>query len=779
MPECGEGLDRVLVEESRGESGACCDKFECRKKEPHCLGVHCSPMHPLEGDSLLDGECPEDSVRLLPHITRGTCCPAQSRCKCRAAFCRPATCSDAEKIKILSKGNGSPGRCCDEWECEKEEQNSGGKSCTWGSAIYRDGEEWHSTPCEICKCKKGVAQCTSMTCQKPPAECTWIVIPEGECCPVCNGCQIQGDDKLAQKKKNETWHKDDCTTCTCSEEGANVCERAMCSVECENPRKVEGQCCPVCDEPTILTLPSTCPSLEHCPLRCENGLKRDNNGCFQCECLPVVVPHNEECAQLKKDTCEKQCAHGYVKDMSGCVVCKCAKCPPLHQCMKHCLYGFENNALGCPVCKCRARIDAKLTITDRVDRLSGKERCVSLSASGRLVERDAGEWWNDGCRHCFCEHKQEYCSLISCSERPSDCPEEKWIQKDGACCPSCSVFTEMSPSLSKHEHTVCQSPGTGRLFTDGETWQLAKCVSCTCRVGHVLCRTQSCPAVPCLHPIKDPNGHCCETCPSIQSSVSSAVCTDDSGTARHSGSSWRTDDCTSCACSSEGVIECFRETCDFQPGCKGKSLTIKGRCCPMCSDELQSGSICSYLSSIYSLNEEWRDGPCRNCSCVSGGQTVCREAICPPCNNPVPIQGQCCPLCKDEGGWASFGSGNSLSISKPNESSGSTALVLGLSFCSLTLILVLFIVIILNWRRNAQEKQQKPSSKVMLSSCKTHGSDAHLPDFERRKPDADDGQSESLLSTTSESSAGMSQSSGHSGTHLLYKSSKYHVVDGL
>lgn len=63
-------------------------------------------------------------------------------------------------------------------------------------------------------------------------------------------------------------------------------------------------------------------------------------------------------------------------------------------------------------------------------------------------------------------------------------------------------------------------------------------------------------------------------------------------------------------------------------------------------DALSSGALCSYKSSVYSVNEEWRDGPCRNCTCQPGGTTMCREQQCAPCSEPVQIPGQCCPICK-------------------------------------------------------------------------------------------------------------------------------------
>ena len=106
----------------------------------------------------------------------------------------------------------------------------------------------------------------------------------------------------------------------------------------------------------------------------------------------------------------------------------------------------------------------------------------------------------------------------------------------------------------------------------------------------------------------------------------SPVCTDESGTAHMAGSSWRTDECTSCTCTNEGKTACYREECpvDEQLNCKGSPLVIKGRCCPVCSDVLSSSAVCSYQSSVYSVGEQWQEGACSNCSCVAGGQTICR-----------------------------------------------------------------------------------------------------------------------------------------------------------
>ncbi|VDL81740.1 unnamed protein product [Nippostrongylus brasiliensis] len=112
------------------------------------------------------------------------------------------------------------------------------------------------------------------------------------------------------------------------------------------------------------------------------------------------------------------------------------------------------------------------------------------------------------------------------------------------------------------------------------------------------------------------------------------------------GASWRTDDCTSCECSADGKVMCYRQQCDADANCHGKPLTVKGRCCPVCEDALSS-SLCSFESSVFTVGEEWRQDTCTNCSCQSGGRTVCRQLVCPQCVEPVPIEGHCCPLCKE------------------------------------------------------------------------------------------------------------------------------------
>jgi hypothetical protein len=177
----------------------------------------------------------------------------------------------------------------------------------------------------------------------------------------------------------------------------------------------------------------------------------------------------------------RKCAHGYLIDSENCPICKCANCPPTDQCYKQCLYGFETNSLGCPVCKCRSK--SKIDEDEKIPQ-DQYDVCLSRDKqTGALIERDSGEWWADNkCRQCFCQQQAEFCSLITCPKRPSNCPVNSWTTKANDCCPSCD--TDLRNQVPNEQIlTVCHSPGNGRLFVDGETWKLDACVSCTCRVS--------------------------------------------------------------------------------------------------------------------------------------------------------------------------------------------------------------------------------------------------------------------------------------------------------
>lgn len=58
-----------------------------------------------------------------------------------------------------------------------------------------------------------------------------------------SGCMTRSGDIV---QNNATWPENDCTICTCIN-GKAECKSMLCETRCSNPRKVPGQCCPVCD----------------------------------------------------------------------------------------------------------------------------------------------------------------------------------------------------------------------------------------------------------------------------------------------------------------------------------------------------------------------------------------------------------------------------------------------------------------------------------------------------------------------------------------------------
>ena len=61
--------------------------------------------------------------------------------------------------------------------------------CVREDRVYKNGEQWQKDRCTTCTCKNGLMFCRAMahSCPVPVDSCSWMVVPEGECCPVCKG----------------------------------------------------------------------------------------------------------------------------------------------------------------------------------------------------------------------------------------------------------------------------------------------------------------------------------------------------------------------------------------------------------------------------------------------------------------------------------------------------------------------------------------------------------------------------------------------------------------
>ncbi|XP_003379487.1 putative von Willebrand factor type C domain protein [Trichinella spiralis] len=484
IKSCPPESELVRVSEGTDTPGRCCDIFECFPKKFGCNHVRCPPTK-VE-------KCPEDSYRPPQVIAEKGCCPVVEECRCLAGVCPPAVCPPNHHLVVLKKGNVEPAVNETSMICEVEK------------TVFRNGDTWHPKPCTECECKDGIIFCRSLLCHPPPPSCRRIQVPEG--------CETENGES---RNITEQWKKDDCTTCQCSEDGQVICQRQLCSVECDNPLYVSGQCCPVCEKSLLINLPLSCPSIELCTLRCEYGLKRGLDGCFLCECLQNLQHLSEPgsksgCQFWNLQSCTKRCAHGFEHDANGCPMCKCNACPRIYNCNKHCLYGYEKNLHGCEICRCRGIwIESDSSIFPTKNITSEWIGCSSLAGY-----RDHGEWWFDDCRHCYCDHGREFCSLLACPHL--NCTEPTFI--DGECCPRCP-----DAALDRRLHRLtCHAPGGNRNYVEGEFWNLDKCTICTCHVGHVLCHRKECPPAPCAKPsISDDN--CCPVSVNLLPRLTSAV----------------------------------------------------------------------------------------------------------------------------------------------------------------------------------------------------------------------------------------------------------------
>ncbi|XP_043980613.1 kielin/chordin-like protein [Gambusia affinis] len=534
--------------------------------------------------SKTDGGCETDSkVHNVSYEVLDGCqtctCKGGNR-ECSPLPCLSVDCTVQETV---------PGDCCQ--QC---------KGCTHSGVRHDHGARWRSAenPCDLCSCLEGHVHCEREQCNTPCEHPS--APPPGSCCPVCQGCSVNG---LEFPNKAVIPTGDRCQECTC-ENGNVVCSALQCpTLTCRSPVHPPGDCCPRCEqceyESEVYVNGQKFSSLtDPCLLcRCSEGevsCERMEASCPTVHCSHPVRRKGECCPICKECEFDRRVyADGklFVPPGSGpCLQCRCKtgnvicyeeKCPPVQ-----CSNPTIDPHLCCPVCKA----------------------CVQEG-----VEYEDGSTWQPegSCSSCTCVNGETLCSNIQCLS--TDCLHPSKIP--GSCCEICNSCT--------FNHRIYSN---GQRFTTPDQ----PCHICTCLHGSVRCERQGCPPLNCTNSYTRP-GDCCPKCPDCSFENRVFV----NGEAFPNPVS----ECEECTCVS-GRIDCHQTQCPH-PRC---NAPLPGTCCQ------NNCNGCSYAGKEYPNGQDFPHptDKCRTCSCINGN-VQCLMRRCPPlqCSNPNIIPGDCCPQCPD------------------------------------------------------------------------------------------------------------------------------------
>ncbi|KAH1187441.1 hypothetical protein KIL84_020190 [Mauremys mutica] len=563
------------------EDGASWDKDDCttcvclqgaarcsaRQDRPQCLGCEYDGQRYQDGDAFLATSNPCMNCSCL-----------EGNVQCFRLVCPQLHCATQEEV---------PGACCP--RCQ---------GCVDGAARREHGEEWapRADPCQSCRCLEGRAVCRKRQCARL---CRHPASPRpGTCCPVCDGCSLDGREFASGEPVPSG---EPCTQCACVS-GNVLCKPTGCpAAPCPEPVRRPGECCPRCQDCLSGTQPVPdgavfTPPQEPC-LRCrcqagEVSCERLEQSCPPAPCSHPGTAPGQCCPACH--TCEyegRPYRHGETFTPPGhgpCARCTCSAghvrcqeegCPPVP-----CAQPIRDPQRCCPICKV----------------------CV---VAGEEFEEGA-QWEPDGdpCTTCTCLAREPVCGALPCP--PVACQHP--ARRSGDCCPTCA-------QCAYHQHVYAN----GQPFADPHS----PCQRCQCTDGTVQCSPVACPPPSCPRPERQP-GQCCPTCPGCSMEGVTVAAGERFPSPR--------DPCQLCVCTA-GDVSCSARDC---PGALC-ARPLPGSCCQ------NNCNGCMYDGEEHANGTSWFSSPCVSCLCIHGIATCAQIRCLGSCLRPVQVPGECCPLCAD------------------------------------------------------------------------------------------------------------------------------------
>uniref|UniRef100_G1Q6F1 Kielin cysteine rich BMP regulator n=1 Tax=Myotis lucifugus TaxID=59463 RepID=G1Q6F1_MYOLU len=480
-----------------------------------------------------------------------------------------------------------PGHCCP--ACPAP-------GCTEGGSRREHGQEWTAPgdPCRLCQCLEGQIQCRQRECS---SLCPYARPLPGTCCPVCDGCFLNGREYHSGEPVGSG---DPCSHCRCAN-GSVQCEPLPCpAAPCRHPGRLPGQCCPVC---------AGCEYQGHHYQSQETFRLQEGGRCLRCSC------------QAGEVSCEEQ----------ECPVAPCTLPDSGPQLCSACVLGGEEFAEGvqwepdgqpCTACSCQDGVPVCGAVLcspapcQHPTQTPGAccPSCESCTYHGHVYANGQNFTDTDSpCHACRCEDGTVRCSLADCP--PTTCARPQ--SGPGQCCPRC-------PDCVLEE----------QVFAHGESFSHPRdpCQECRCQEGHARCQPRACPKPPCTHPLPGP------------------CCRNDCHGCAFGGKEYPhgadfphpSDPCRLCHCLS-GNVQCLARRCPPLP-C-AEPVLLPRECCPQCPASPSSCPRPGGLEPVRHQEHFFLPGdPCHRCLCLDGSVS-CQRLPCPPAPCAHPRQGPCCPSC--------------------------------------------------------------------------------------------------------------------------------------